>query len=104
VDWYDFIVGHHLDAISSGHGTRQVNLARPHNCCWIPSLSLGNRARAAESEWAELDEHQIRTLNMLERASYLLVKGGAGSGKTLIARGGGASICRQGRESSPDFV
>ena len=53
---------------------------------WIPSLSLGNRARAAESEWAKLDEHQIRTLNMLERASHLLVEGGAGSGKTLIAR------------------
>lgn len=63
---------------------------------WIPSLSLGKRARLAEEECAKLDEYQIRTLNMLDRASQLLIEGGAGSGKTLIAREAARRFAEQG--------
>lgn len=52
---------------------------------WLPSLALCPRERIAESH-AKLDECQILVLSMLERAPYLLVEGGAGTGKTLIAR------------------
>jgi hypothetical protein len=53
---------------------------------WIPALSLGNRGRMEDSERAPLDEQQIRTLQMVERNANLLVEGGAGTGKTLLAR------------------
>jgi hypothetical protein len=53
---------------------------------WIPSLSLGSRARMDDAERVKLDAGQIQTLNMIERASNLLVEGGAGTGKTLLAR------------------
>ncbi len=53
---------------------------------WIPSLSLGNRARLDDAERVKLDAGQIQTLNMIERASNLLIEGGAGTGKTLLAR------------------
>jgi hypothetical protein len=53
---------------------------------WLPSLGLGSRARLDEVERVKLDGGQIQTLNMIERASNLLVEGGAGTGKTLLAR------------------
>ena len=53
---------------------------------WIPALRLGSRSRIEESERARLDEQQARTIQMVERNSNLLVEGGAGTGKTLLAR------------------
>jgi hypothetical protein len=53
---------------------------------WIPSMRLGRRAQLEEQERTKLDERQIRILDMLEQAPRLLVEGGAGTGKTLIAR------------------
>jgi hypothetical protein len=72
-------------------GGASQNVPRKASTCAYSSVrpcrrASASRSRVAESEWAKLDEYQIRTLNMLERASHLLVEGGAGSGKTLIAR------------------
>jgi hypothetical protein len=53
---------------------------------WIPTLKLGAPSRIEESDRAKLDEQQARTIQMVERNLNLLVEGGAGTGKTLLAR------------------
>jgi hypothetical protein len=51
---------------------------------WVPSLSLGMRTRDLGDRFA-LTEHQVETLEGLSDNERVLVQGGAGSGKTLIA-------------------
>ncbi len=53
---------------------------------WIPTLGLGSRSRVDEAERAKLDAEQVRIIQMIERNDHLLVEGGAGTGKTLLAR------------------
>jgi AAA domain/Nuclease-related domain len=53
---------------------------------WIPALGLGTRSRVDETERARLDSEQIRAIQMVERNANVLVEGGAGTGKTLLAR------------------
>lgn len=53
---------------------------------WIGALKLGMRSAVEESDRANLDAEQMRILQMVERNTNLLIEGGAGSGKTLIAR------------------
>lgn len=53
---------------------------------WTPVLSLGDRNRLRETELVALDEQQLRLLDMIEQNKRLLVTGGPGTGKTLVAR------------------
>ena len=53
---------------------------------WIPALKLGSRGTLEDSDRAKLDAEQMRILQMIERNANLLIEGGAGSGKTLVAR------------------
>jgi hypothetical protein len=79
------LIGYALPAPGCAKGRWIEQLHRIWGETWIPSLNLGNRG-VAKAELAKLDEYKLRTLNMLEGAPQLLVEGGAGSGKTLIAR------------------
>ncbi len=63
---------------------------------WIPKLGLGHRAHLEDSERAKLDADQIRILDMVEANSNLLVEGGAGTGKTLIAREAACRFAEKG--------
>jgi hypothetical protein len=53
---------------------------------WTPSLRLGDRTRLREQELVALDAKQVELLDAIGTNPRLLVKGGAGTGKTLIAR------------------
>lgn len=53
---------------------------------WTPRLALGEHARLREQELVPLDREQLRVLDMLRRNQRCLVTGGAGTGKTLLAR------------------
>jgi hypothetical protein len=52
---------------------------------WTPRLSLGQRLRVDEADRLQLDATQARLLNGLARNQRLLVTGGPGTGKTLLA-------------------
>jgi hypothetical protein len=52
---------------------------------WVPSLSLGTRARELAERRFELDPVQLGILDGLLENGRVLVQGGAGSGKTLLA-------------------
>lgn len=52
---------------------------------WTPSLSLGQRVRMDESARVQLDNTQRDLLDGLKRNQRLLVTGGPGTGKTLLA-------------------
>ena len=53
---------------------------------WKPSMGLGTRAKLREEELVPLDEEQLHFLDAIEDNPRFLVYGGAGSGKTLLAR------------------
>jgi hypothetical protein len=53
---------------------------------WPPRLRLGQRARLDENDRQRLDANQIGILECMDRNERLLVEGGAGTGKTLLAR------------------
>ena len=53
---------------------------------WIPRVSLGTRIQLRERELVPLDADQIALLGMLDHSERLLVTGGPGTGKTLLAR------------------
>jgi AAA domain/Nuclease-related domain len=63
---------------------------------WIPKLGLGHRAHLEDTERAKLDADQFRILDMVEANSNLLVEGGAGTGKTLIAREAACRFAEKG--------
>ena len=52
---------------------------------WIPSISLGTRARLVREQRFELDAAQLYALDLLTESERVLLQGGAGSGKTLLA-------------------
>lgn len=52
---------------------------------WVPSLSLGARAREVAERRLALDPTQLGILEGLLENERVLVQGGAGSGKTLLA-------------------
>lgn len=53
---------------------------------WMPRVSLGTRIQLRERELVPLDADQIALLGMLDHSDRLLVTGGPGTGKTLLAR------------------
>jgi hypothetical protein len=64
---------------------------------WIPSLGLGTRAREAVARRLRLDPAQIDVLEGILENQRLLVQGGAGSGKTLVAAEAARRLAAQGR-------
>ena len=52
---------------------------------WTPRLSLGQRLRADEADRLHLDETQVALLTSWQRNQRLLITGGPGTGKTLLA-------------------
>lgn len=52
---------------------------------WIPSVGLGARARQREAELVALDREQLEVLDFVDRSARLRVRGGPGTGKTLLA-------------------
>jgi hypothetical protein len=52
---------------------------------WTPRLSLGQRLRVDEADRLQLDQSQAKLLAGLSRSPRLLVTGGPGTGKTLLA-------------------
>jgi hypothetical protein len=53
---------------------------------WVPRISLGARVQLRERELVPLDQDQLALLAMLDHSARLHVKGGPGTGKTLLAR------------------
>jgi hypothetical protein len=53
---------------------------------WTPRLALGQRARLREGELVELDGRQLEILDAVRGNRRVLVTGGPGTGKTLLAR------------------
>lgn len=53
---------------------------------WVPRISLGTRIGLRERELVPLDADQLAVLAMLDHSERLLVAGGPGTGKTLLAR------------------
>ncbi len=53
---------------------------------WVPRVSLDDRADDEERRRIALDRDQLRVLDLVEANARVLVEGGAGSGKTVVAR------------------
>jgi hypothetical protein len=53
---------------------------------WMPRVALGMRIKLRGRELLPLDTDQVRLMEMLERSTRLLVRGGPGTDKTLWAR------------------
>jgi hypothetical protein len=64
---------------------------------WVPALSLGTRVRALGDRRCALDEGQLGTLEGLLENDRVLVQGGAGSGKTLLAAEAARRHAQEGR-------
>lgn len=52
---------------------------------WTPALKLGDRARMAEDRRVRLDGEQLSVLDGVQDNDRVLVRGGAGTGKSLLA-------------------
>ena len=64
---------------------------------WIPDICLGGRVEMDEESRLHLDQEQISILENLEENNRLLIKGSAGTGKTLLAREAALREARQGK-------
>jgi hypothetical protein len=53
---------------------------------WIPLLTLGMRVHLRKDELVPLDRDQIALLDLIDDNARMLVLGGPGTGKTLLAR------------------
>lgn len=82
---FDGVVRRALPAPGEARGDWVDRLHRLWNETWVPCLSLGTRAElTAETRFA-LDDAQLAALEGLLGNERVLVSGGAGSGKTLLA-------------------
>ena len=64
---------------------------------WVPSLGLGMRAKEAEERRLRLDQTQLDVLDGILENDRVIVQGGAGSGKTLVAVEGALRLAAQGK-------
>ena len=53
---------------------------------WVPKLRLGDRIHLDTDHRIQLDEEQLGRLDEIEENDHVLIRGGAGTGKTLLAR------------------
>jgi len=53
---------------------------------WVPKLKLGDRIGLETEERIRLDQEQMERLEDIKENDRVLIKGGAGTGKTLLAR------------------
>lgn len=83
--YFDGLVRRVLPAPGAARGDWMERLEKLWGLAWIPSLSLGTQARLAEERRFELDAAQLAALDGLLGNDRVLVAGGAGSGKTLLA-------------------
>ena len=74
-----------LPPAREGHGKWIQVLHELWGETWTPRLRLGQKARKDEVDRVELDSKQLQILDMLGGNERLLVHGGAGTGKTLLA-------------------
>ncbi|MCM2332658.1 MAG: NERD domain-containing protein/DEAD/DEAH box helicase [Anaeromyxobacteraceae bacterium] len=65
---------------------------------WAPALSLGGLAKEAAARRLELDEAQLEALEGLLENKRVLIQGGAGSGKTLLAAEASRRLAADGRK------
>ncbi len=65
---------------------------------WIPGLSLGVRVREAAESRIALDAQQLQILDGLLGNPRVLVQGGAGSGKTLLAAEAARRLAADGKK------
>jgi hypothetical protein len=79
------VVERALPAAGSAAGAWVDQLHKLWGETWVPSLSLGARARELEERRLALDPVQLGILEGLLENERVLVQGGAGSGKTLLA-------------------
>ena len=87
-------------ALPPARGGRGAWIAALHELwgeTWTPRLRLGQKARKDEVDRVELDAQQLRVLDMLNGNERLLVHGGAGTGKTLLACEVAKRWAREGR-------
>jgi len=63
---------------------------------WVPDICLGGRVQLDEEKRLRLDREQISILENLEENRRLLIKGSAGTGKTLLACEAARREARQG--------
>ena len=64
---------------------------------WIPDICLGGRVEMDDESRLQLDHQQITILENLEENDRLLIRGPAGTGKTLLAREAALRETRQGK-------
>ena len=64
---------------------------------WIPDICLGGRVEVDEEKRLQLDRSQVSILENLEENDRLLIRGPAGTGKTLLARETALREARQGK-------
>ena len=63
---------------------------------WVPALALGMRAQEATERCLGLDAAQLEVLDGLLENERVLVRGGAGSGKTVLAAEAARRLARSG--------
>ena len=66
---------------------------------WIPDICLGGRVAMDEENRLQLDHAQTSILENLEENDRLLIRGSAGTGKTLMARETAMREVRQGKRA-----
>ena len=65
---------------------------------WVPSLGLGMRAKEAQERRLRLDPVQLDVLDGILENDRVLVQGGAGSGKTLVAVEAARRLVAEGKK------
>ena len=53
---------------------------------WVPKLRLGDKIRLDQDHRIQLDNEQLQRLDEIEENDRVLIRGAAGTGKTLLAR------------------
>ncbi|MBN2567906.1 MAG: NERD domain-containing protein/DEAD/DEAH box helicase [Deltaproteobacteria bacterium] len=53
---------------------------------WVPRLRLGDRIHLDTDHRIQLDKEQLERLDEIDENDHVLIRGGAGTGKTLLAR------------------